>query len=81
MNPIVERDIAHVGMVMRASIMSCAPQIALVDYWRRRVTSLMKEKHLAELQVCALQRLLSELAEIEKELNVMRADRLPKAPA
>ncbi|MGF6768724.1 hypothetical protein P3T18_001194 [Paraburkholderia sp. GAS199] len=76
MNLLVERDIAHVGRVMRVSIMTCAPQAPLVNYWRRRVTSLMGEEHLAKLQLSALQDLLAELTDIEIQLAQMRSTRL-----
>jgi hypothetical protein len=76
MNPIIESDIAHIAQVMRASTLSCAPHITLVDYWRRRLLSLMKMDDLTEFQLSSLQGLLRELGEIETQLSGMRADKL-----
>ena len=79
MNPIVERDIAHVGRVMRASVLLCAPQMVLVDYWRRRVMSLLNEDDIAEFQLHSLRGLLRELDEIEETLDELRGERLRNA--
>jgi hypothetical protein len=75
MSNLVERDIAHVGLVMRASVMSCAPHPTLIDYWRNRLMRLLQTAGLADIQRGALQSLLSELAEIESQLTRMRMDR------
>ncbi|RFU49748.1 hypothetical protein [Paraburkholderia sp. DHOC27] len=75
MNLIVERDIAHVGRVMRASTLSCAPELMLVDYWRGRLLSLLGTDDLTEFQLYSLHDLMAELAGIEKQLEEVRAER------
>jgi hypothetical protein len=76
MNPIIESDIAHIAQVMRASTFSCAPHLTLVDYWRRRLLSLMKMDDLTEFQLSSLQGLMRELGEIETQLSELRAGKL-----
>lgn len=70
MNPIIERDIAHVCRVMRASVLSCAPHRTLVDYWRRRVTCLLELDEIGELEICSLRGLLHELDALETLLGI-----------
>ncbi|SIT43974.1 conserved hypothetical protein [Paraburkholderia piptadeniae] len=69
MNPIVERDIMHIGRVMRATVVQCAPEIMLVDYWRNRLNIRIETSRLTEYQVNTLQELMYELDEIERRIN------------
>jgi hypothetical protein len=39
MNPVVERDIMHIGRVMRATVVQCAAEMMLVEYWRNRLNN------------------------------------------
>jgi hypothetical protein len=78
MNPIVEREITHVGQVMRASVLSCAPKLTLVDYWRRRIMGLLEVDGLTHVQLCSLRDLLRELQDIERVLEDLRAQRVVK---
>jgi hypothetical protein len=79
MNAIVERDIAHVGRIVRASVFSCAPRVALVGYWCRRVNSLIADDGLTDIQLHTLRGLLRELDGIEGELIDRRGERLRSA--
>lgn len=74
MNPIVEREIVHVGKVMRASILRCAPQTMLIEYWRHRIGVLISSHGLAELQRHALLGMLNELDALEKQLDNLCSD-------
>lgn len=81
MNPLVEREIVHVGRVMRASILACTPNLALTGYWRRRVEDLLSHEGLAVLQMQTLHSLLRELDEVEAEHETIRMSRLRNARA
>ncbi|RFU44445.1 hypothetical protein [Paraburkholderia sp. DHOC27] len=71
MNPVIERDVVHVGRIMRASMVSCTSEFMLADYWRGRLSYLMAAGDLTECQLHALQGLAHELVEIEKQLGEM----------
>ncbi|MEX3935816.1 hypothetical protein AB4Y32_29165 [Paraburkholderia phymatum] len=69
MNPIVERDIMHIGRVMRATVVQCAREIMLIDYWRNRLNTRIETARLTEYQLNTLQELMYELNEIERRTN------------
>ncbi|EUC20337.1 hypothetical protein [Paraburkholderia hospita] len=69
MNPVVERDIMHIGRVMRATVVQCAPEIMLVDYWRNRLNTRIETSRLTEYQLDTLLELMRELDEIERRIN------------
>jgi len=79
MNPIVEDDIRHIRHVMYASIVACAPNLALTAYWRRRVTGLFAQDEMSGLQRRELCSLLQELDEIEVKREAARSERLRSA--
>lgn len=79
MNLVVEHDIRHIRHVMRASIVVCAPNLALTAYWRRRVTGLFAQNEISELQRRDLCSLLEELERIEVECEAARSERLRSA--
>jgi hypothetical protein len=72
MNPVVERDILHIGRVMRAAIVQCAPQIMLVEYWRNRLNTALETPRLTEHQRNTLLELVHELDENERRTNRKR---------
>jgi hypothetical protein len=79
MNSIVEHEIVHLGRVMRASTIQCAPQTMLVDYWRNRLNTLLGAEGLATYQQYTLLGMLEELLEIEKVLRRLRSERIREA--
>lgn len=72
MNPVIENDILHVSRIMRASIFQCAPHVMLPDYWHARLSLLLEEPGLLEMQRCTVMGLLRELADIEGHLAAAR---------
>ncbi|WP_148654672.1 hypothetical protein [Paraburkholderia caribensis] len=79
MDLIVENDVRHIRYVMRASIVACAPNLALTAYWRQRVTGLFEQDEISELQRRDLCSLLEELDRIEVECEAARSERLRSA--
>ena len=81
MNPVVERDIMHIGRVMRATVVQCAPEIMLVDYWRNRLNTRIETSRLTEYQLDTLLELLHELDGIERRTNWKSARRISRREA
>ena len=69
MNPVVERDIMHIGRVMRATVVQCASEITLVEYWRNRLNTRLETPRLTEYKLNTLQVLMYEFDEIERRIN------------
>ncbi|MPW18968.1 hypothetical protein GCT13_19210 [Paraburkholderia sp. CNPSo 3157] len=69
MNPVVERDLMHIGQVMRATVVQWAPEIMLVDYWPNPLKTGIQTPRLTEYQLNTLLELMHELDEIERRKN------------
>ncbi|WP_167306554.1 hypothetical protein [Paraburkholderia steynii] len=67
MNPVIEHDIMHVGRVMRANIVQCAPEMILYDYWRARLNRLLATPDLTYIQRRTVYALIRELSSIERD--------------
>jgi hypothetical protein len=73
MNPIIERDILHIGRVMRPTLFLCAPEIMLVEYWRARLNALLDIPCLTEAQRHTILGLLDELSTVARRINTARS--------
>jgi len=81
MNPVVERDIMHIGRVMRATVVQCAAEMMLVEYWRNRLNNRLETPRLTEHQRNTLLELLHELDGIERRTNWKSARRISRREA
>jgi hypothetical protein len=81
MNPVVERDIMHIGRVMRATVVQCAPEMMLVEYWRNRLNNRLETPHLTEHQRNTLLELMHELNGIERRTYWKSARRISRREA
>jgi hypothetical protein len=81
MSPVVERDIMHIGRVMRATVVQCAPEMMLVEYWRNRLNERLETPCLTEHQRNTLLEFVHELNEIERQTNRKNARRISRREA
>jgi hypothetical protein len=75
MNPVVEDDIMHIGRVMRATVLHCASEIMLIEYWRNRLQALFETPSLTGHQRYAILELMHELTEIETRIGYSSTSR------
>ncbi|MFM0505677.1 hypothetical protein [Paraburkholderia caffeinilytica] len=64
----IDRDIAHIGRVMRPSLQGdLGGPILPVSYWRKRLYQLLDTGHLSHAQLCTVDSLLLQLDQFEAD--------------
>ncbi|MFL9898843.1 hypothetical protein PQR75_05490 [Paraburkholderia fungorum] len=65
---LIDRDIAHIGRVMRPSLHGdLGGPILPPTYWRKRLYQLLDSGHLSHAQLCTVDSLLLQIDQFEAE--------------
>jgi hypothetical protein len=65
---LIDRDIAHIGRVMRPSLHGdLGGPILPVSYWRKRLYQLLDSGNLSHAQLCTVDSLLLQIDQFETE--------------
>ena len=69
MNQLIDDDIAHIGRVMRLSLLGdLGGPILPSSYWRQRIRGLLATSWLSKAQQCAIDGLLLELDAFDEDM-------------